>query len=270
MIRTRPDVLLSGLAIGESARWHEGRLWFCHWNVGDVVALDPGTGRTEVVATSPCPIPFTVDWLPDGRMLLVAHDRVLRQEPDGTLVPHADLGGIRRGWNEIVVDAGGRAYVNGSDFDLLGGGEYVTGVIALVEPDGTARQVADGIDFGNGMVLVDGGRTLVVAESFGKRLTAFDVAADGSLGGRRVWAELTDGPDGLSACPDGSIWAASMGRCVRVREGGEIVDEVQVERFAFDCALAGDTLYVCSADWPGVEGFDPAARTGEILRYRVG
>lgn len=266
---TAPDVLLSGLAIGESARWHDGRLWFCHWNVGDVVALDPADGRTEVVGRSPVPIPFTIDWLPDGTLLLVAGTEVLRQAPDGTFVRHADLSALAAGFNEIVTDAQGRAYVNGSDFDFLGGGEYVTGVVALVEADGTVRRVADDIDFGNGMVLLDGGRTLVVAESFGRRLTAFDVGPDGSLGGRRVWAAMTDGPDGLSVGPDGTVWAASMTRCVRLREGGEILDEVTTERFAFSCALGGDTLYVCAADWPGVEGFDPSTRTGEILAFHL-
>jgi sugar lactone lactonase YvrE len=270
VIRTAPDVLLSGLAIGESARWHDGRLWFCHWIAGDVVVLDPADGSTAVAGRSPVPIPFTIDWLPDGTLLLVAGTQVLRQQPDGSFTTHADLGAICGGFNEIVTDAHGRAYVNGSDFDFLGGGEYVTGTVALVEADGTARRVADGIDFGNGMVITDGGRTLVVAESFGRRLTAFDIAPDGSLTRRRVWAGMSDGPDGLSPGPDGTIWAASMARCVRVREGGEVVDEVALDRFAFSCALRGDTLYVCSADWPGVEGFDPAARTGEILAYGVG
>ena len=177
-----PRVLLSGLVVGESPRWHEGRLWFSNWGAQEIVAVDVD-GRSEVMARVPTTVPFCIDWLPDGRLLVVSgpEARLLRREPDGSLVTHADLGSLARTWNEIVVDGRGHIYVNGSDFDFRGGGEFVPGVIALVTPDGTVRQVADDIAFPNGMVVTPDNETLIVAESFAGRLTAFDIAGDGGL-----------------------------------------------------------------------------------------
>jgi sugar lactone lactonase YvrE len=209
-----PGVLLTGLGIGESPRWHDGTLWLANWGTGEVLSVD-AAGAAHVAAHIPTSIPYSIDWLPDGRMLAVSGQqaRLLRREPDGRLVTHAELGHLADVCNEIVVDGRGNAYVNGS-------------VIALVRPDGTARLVADGLAFGNGMAVTPDNGTLLVAESHGNRLTAFDIASDGTLSGRRVWAELPGGyPDGICLDAEGAVWYADVPnrRCVRVREGGAVL-----------------------------------------------
>jgi sugar lactone lactonase YvrE len=221
-----PHILLIGLAIGESPRWHEDRLWFSNWGTQEIVAVDLA-GNSEVMARVPTTIPFCIDWLPDGRLLVVSgpEAQLLRREVDESLVTHADLSSLARGWNEIVVDGRGNTYVNGSDFDFLGGGAFIPGIIALVSPDGAVRQVADGIEFGNGMAVTPDNATLIVAESFAGRLTAFDIAPDGSLSNRRVWADLDGPPDGICLDAENAIWYADVPnkRCVRVREGGQVL-----------------------------------------------
>jgi sugar lactone lactonase YvrE len=266
-----PHVLLTGLAVGESPRWHDGRLWLSNWGTQEVIAVDPD-GNSVVMARVPTTLPFCIDWLPDGRLLVVSgpEARLLRQEPDGSLVTHADLRGVARGWNEIVVDGRGNAYVNGSDFDFLGGGPFIPGVIAMVAANGAVRQVADGIEFGNGMAVTPDNATLIVAESFASRLSAFDVAPDGSLSNRRVWASLESPPDGICLDADGAVWAASMGRCVRVREGGDVLQSFELDRSCFACMLGGEdgkTLFMLAAEWRGTENFDALlqARTGRVL-----
>ena len=265
--------VMTGLVVGESPRWHNGRLWLANWGAGEVLAVDD-QGRGEVMARVPVTtIPFCIDWLSDGRLLVVSGPdaRVLRREPDGAFVTHADLGGLARGWNEIVVDRRGNAYVNGSDFDFKGGGPFVPGVIALVRPDGRVRPVADGIHFGNGMVVTPDSETLIVTESFQHRLTAFDVAADGSLSNRRVWADLGQGGDGMCLDAEGAIWSPAFfdGRpcCVRVREGGEVLERILLDDFCFACMLGGAdgrTLYILTATWLG------PARMGEMFGSRTG
>src|SRR5215211_2130217 len=176
--------LLTGLVIGESPRWHVDRLWFSHWGMGEIVAVDLD-GRSEVVGQGPPGLGWSIDWLPDGR-LLVTGEGLMRREPDGSMVEHADLGGLGvDGFNEIVVDGRGNVYVNGGcDFDP--GEGKPPGIIALVAADGSVRQVADGIAFPNGMAVTPDNATLIVAESFAGRLTAFDIAGDGTLSNRRV------------------------------------------------------------------------------------
>jgi sugar lactone lactonase YvrE len=175
-----PRVLLDGLAYVESARWHDGRFWFAHWGTGEIVAVDLD-GNHEVVGHGPLSLGWSIDWLPDGR-LLVTGDQLRRREPDGTMVRHADFRGVaKHGWNEIVVDGRGNIYVNGFDFDFLGGGEPKPGIIALVTPDGTTQQVADGIEFPNGMVVTPDNATLVISESWGGRRTPLAIAADRPL-----------------------------------------------------------------------------------------
>jgi len=264
-----PELLLDGLAIGESARWHDGRLWFANWGAGEIIAVDLDA-RTEVMARLPPEtLPISFDWLPDGRLLVVAGTRLLRQEPDGSLVTHADLGGLTAGFNEIVVDALGRAYVNGGDFDFATGGG--SGVVALVGPDGAARQVAEGIGFGNGMAITADGGALIVAESWARRLSAFTITADGALADRRVWADCGDGPpDGICVDVEGAVWYADVPnkRCVRVREGGDVLQTVGLDRGAFSCMLGGPdgrTLFVLTAEWGGFAAMDEAARTGQLL-----
>ncbi len=271
-----PEVrtLLTGLVVGESPRWHEGRLWFANWGAQEIVAADL-QGNSEVIAHSPTVAGYSIDWLPDGRLLVTGQD-LLRREPDGSLVTHADLSGLSRyGWNEIVVDGRGNVYVNSIGF-RFGEEEFRPGIIALVRPDGSARQVADGLAFPNGMVVTPDNRTLIVAESFTGRLTAFDVAADGGLSNRRVWADL-GGPgngDGICMDAEGAVWTPGLpeGRpgCLRVREGGEVLERIDLDQFCFACMLGGEdgkTLFMMVAEWRGIEHMDALfrSRTGQVL-----
>src|SRR6266702_4875536 len=177
-----PQILMSGLVFGEQPRWHEGRLWFSDWGTQEVIAVDLD-GASEVILRGPS-FPCCVDWLPDGRLLVVsARDGLLlRRESDGSLVTYADLTGLSDppAGNELVVDGRGNAYVNGGGFDLMAGEEFAPGIVALATPDGSTRRVADGIAFPNGM-LVTPDSTLIVAETYANKLTAFDIAADGGL-----------------------------------------------------------------------------------------
>jgi sugar lactone lactonase YvrE len=270
-LRSEPRVLLSGLAYVESARWHDDRLWFAHWGTEEIVAVDPD-GGSEVVGHGPPGVGWSIGWLPDGR-LLVTGERLMRREPDGSMVEHADLSALSGDWNELVVDGRGNIYVNGRcDFDP-GEGDP-PGIIALVTPDGSVRQVADAIAFPNGMVVTPDNSTLIVAESFAGRLTAFDIAADGGLSNRRVWAEGI-GPDGISLDAEGAVWAQSAGNaCVRVGEGGQVLETVELDRMPFACMLGGPdgrTLFILAAEWRGIDRLDEAlaARTGQVLTVRA-
>ena len=265
--------LMTGLAFGESPRWHDSRLWFCNWVAGEIVAVDP-SGRSEIIARVPVSLPFSIDWLPDGQLLVVSgpERRLLRKAPGGEFATHADLSGISdQAWNEIVVDGRGNAYVNGAGFDMMAGEPFAPGVIALVTADGGARQVADGVAFPNGMAVTPDNATLIVAESYGRRLTAFDLDLDGGLSGRRVWADLGDGaPDGICLDAEGAVWYADVPnrRCVRVREGGEVLQTVAVDRGCFACMLGGDggrTLFIVAAEWNGPEAMSSDRRTGVLL-----
>jgi sugar lactone lactonase YvrE len=277
----RPRVLLRDLAFVESPRWHDGRLWFAHWGTTEIIAVDLD-GSSEVVAHGPPGLGWSIDWLPDGR-LLVTGPELIRREPDGSMVPHADLRGVaEHGWNEIVVDGRGNIYLNGFAFDFLGGGAPEPGIIALVTADGSARQVADGIDFPNGMVVTPDNSTLIIAESFARRLTAFDIGADGTLSNRRVWADGV-GPDAICIDADGAVWTGaadtraltereedSRGACVRVVEGGEILDRIELDRPCFGCMLGGPArrnLFLLALEWRGVDKVDEllADRTGQVL-----
>lgn len=253
-----PRVLLDGLAFAESARWHAGCFWVADWGAGDVVAVSPAGARETVARVPSAPVCF--DWLPDGRLLVVSggDGRVWRQERDGALVLHADLSGLSpHPWNEIVVDARGAAYVDGIGYDFPDGAP-ATGFVARVAPDGSVRAVAGGLAFPNGLALTPDGATLIVAESHGRCLTAFDVAADGALSGRRVWAALDGYPDGICLDAEGAVWVADVPnqRCVRVREGGEVAQTVALDRGAFSCALGdhGRTLGVAANAWDGAAG----------------
>ena len=267
-----PRTLVSGLAIGESPRWRDGRLWLCNWGAQEVLAVD-AAGATEVMARVPTSIPFSIDWLPDGRLLVVCgrEGLLLRREPDGSLATHADLTSLgRHPWNEIVVDGRGNAYVNHTGFDFPGGA-FAPGTVALVRPDGSARQVADDVWFPNGMAVTPDNATLIVAESYGHRLTAFDIAPDGGLAGRRVWAALEGGvPDGICLDADGAAWYADVPgqRCVRVQEGGAVLQAIELDRGGFACMLGGEdgrTLFILAADWGGPDAMHDMARTGQVL-----
>lgn len=264
-----PRVLMTGIALGESPRWHDGRLWFSDWGAQEVIAVAPD-GASEVIAHVPT-FPFCIDFLPDGRLLIVSgrDGRLLRREPDGSLVTHADLSGLAAPpWNDIVVGGHGNIYVNNIGFDFPGG-TFAPGTVVLVTPDGVTRQVADGMAFPNGMAVTSDNATLLVGESYGERLTAFDIAEDGSLSNRRVWAETPgDHPDGICIDAEGAVWYADVGssHCVRVREGGEVLQTVQVDRGCFACMLGGDdgrTLFMVAAKFP--DAMRGGERTGQVL-----
>jgi sugar lactone lactonase YvrE len=266
-----PQVLLKGLAFPESPRWHDGRLWVSDWGAQELVAVDL-EGRSEVVTALPS-FPSCIDFLPDGRLLMVsAHEgRLLRKELDGSVVTHADLSGLsRQAWNDIVVDGRGNAYVDEIGFDFPGG-EFAPGILAMVTPEGWARQVADELAFPNGVVVTPDNSTLIVAESYGKKLTSFDIGSDGSLSNRRVWADLGEGvPDGICLDEDGAVWYADVPnrRCVRVREGGEVLQTVDLDRGAFACMLGGperETLFVVTNEWGGTENMAGGQRSGQAV-----
>jgi sugar lactone lactonase YvrE len=272
---SEPKVLLSGLGIPESPRWHEGRLWFCNWIDRQVVAagLD---GRREVLPSpSEFPMGYCIDWLPDGR-LLVTGDKVRRREPDGTMVVHAEQRA-----NEIVVAGRGNAYVNGADFNFPAGEAPRPGYIKLITPDGQVRQVADDIQFPNGMVITPDNRTLIISESFAGRLTAFDIEADGGLSNRRVFADGL-GPDGICLDADGAVWVGTIDfSIVRVRAGGEVLQRVELgeNRAPFALMLGGAdrrTLFIMTVEWRPADGhvnnlarLNTGPRTGEILALPV-
>jgi len=265
--------LLDGLVFGEQPRWHEDRLWFSDWGRKEVMAVDLN-GEREVMLRGSS-FPLCVDWLPDGRLLFVSAGEGLlrRREPDGSLVVHGDL---RRAsdppaGNELVVDGRGNAYVNGGGFNLAAGEPFAPGVITLVTPDGSVLRVADGLAFPNGMLVTADNSTLIVAESYAKRLTAFDIADDGDLVNRRMWADLGDGvPDGICLDVDGAVWYADVPnkRCVRVREGGEALATIELDRGCFACALGGPnrrTLFVTATEWNGPETMFKGAPTGQVV-----
>jgi len=261
---------LTGLGVGESPRWHEGRLWFSNWGVQEIVAVDLD-GNREVIAPGPKVAGYCLDWLPDGRLLVTGDQELLRLEPDGTLVRHTDLAGLPMGPNEIVVDGRGNIYVNLVGF-WFGREAFRPGAIALITPDGRVRLVAEDIHFPNGMVITPDDSTLIVAESWARRLTAFDIDADGSLHHRRVWANITG--DGICLDAEGAVWTQTNDdgkpACVRVREGGEVLDPVDLDRPCFAATLGGHdgrTLFMMVAIFPGIDRLDElfATRTGQVL-----
>ena len=233
-----------------------------------MVAVDLD-GRREVMLGVDA-LPFSIDWLADGR-LLVAGPGLLRREPDGSLVAHAELGELSEGWNEIVVDGRDRAYVNAAGFNLMAGEPPAPGIVAAVDPDGIARRVAGDVAFPNGMAVTADDSTLIVAESYANRLTAFEIAADGNLTDRRVWAALGDGvPDGICIDADGAVWYADVPnkRCVRVAEGGEVLQAIELDRGCFACLLGGPdgrTLFIMAQEWNGPDGMAAGPRTGRVM-----
>ena len=249
-----PRPILDDVAFGEGPRWRDGRLYFSDMHSQRVFTVDLD-GKREEVCFVPAD-PSGLGWLPDGRMLVVSMQdrRLLRLEPDGELTEVADLSSLASfHCNDMVVDARGRAYVGNFGWDLHGGGAPTNAELILVTPDGEARVVADDLEFPNGTVITDDGRTLIVGETMGRRLTVFDVADDGSLTNRRVWAQMEKVlPDGIALDAEGGIWVASpiSHGCFRVLEGGEITHKVEVEKQAFACMLGGPErkhLLVCTA-----------------------
>ena len=248
--------LLTGRGLLESPRWHGERLYISDWSAGEVVAVDIA-GHGEVIARV-ASLPLCAAWLPDGDLVIVSSSegRLLRCEPDGSLVSYADLG--RPGWNDIVVDGRGNAYVNRAGFDPMSGEEFQPGFVHLVTPDGSVREVADDVAFPNGMAVSADNSTLIVADSYRHSLVAFDIGADGGLSGRRTWADLGEGtPDGICLDAQGAVWYADVPnkRCVRVAEGGTVLRTVGLDRGGFACALGGPeltTLFIVGAQWRGM------------------
>jgi len=268
-----PAVLVEDVVLGESPRWYDGRLWFCDWGRREVVGVDLD-GRRDVLAGTP-EHPWTIVWLPDGRMLCTAAGttELICRQPDGSCYALADLATVSSvGWNELVVDGRGNAYANSVGFDLMAGEAPRPGVVALITPDGDVRQVADDVQFPNGMAVTPDGSRLIVAESYGRRLTAFTIADDGGLSDRRVWADLGNGtPDGICLDAEGAVWYADVPnrRCVRVVEGGAVRQVVDVDRGCFACMLGGPdgtTLFIVAATWDGPEAMFQGTPTGRVLR----
>ncbi|MBS0521808.1 MAG: SMP-30/gluconolactonase/LRE family protein [Proteobacteria bacterium] len=268
------EPFLSGLCFGEAPRWHDGRLWFSDFYVHQVRAVDEA-GKAETIVEVPGR-PSGLGWRPDGTMLVVSMtDRRLMRFSAGTLAVEADLGSLATGpCNDMVVDAEGRAYVGNFGYDRHAGEAQRTTCLARVDPDGSVHKAADGLLFPNGTVITPDGRTMIVAETFAHRLTAFDVAPDGTLSNRRLWAGI-DGcyPDGICLDAEGAIWVSDPfgHRVLRVREGGAITHSVDLApRGAYACMLGGRdrrTLYVITNSGSGPAMTDK--RDGRIETMRV-
>ena len=264
MVQGTPRLLIEGVVFGEGPRWHDGRLWFSDMHAYHVDTVDMD-GRRETIVTVP-EKPSGLGWLPDGRLLVVSmNDRRLLRLENGTLVEHADLSALAPATcNDMVVDGQGRAYVGNFGFDMFAGAEARTATLVRVDPDGTATIAADDLAFPNGTVITPDGRTLIVGESRGRRLTAFEIAADGSLSNRRVWADIGQVPDGCAMDAEGCVWVAvprDPGKFIRVAEGGAILDEVDAGGLmGIACALGGPdgrTLFLLES-----RTTDPAKITG--------
>jgi sugar lactone lactonase YvrE len=266
--------LLTGRGLVESPRWHADRLYFSDWSAGEVLAVDLA-GHSEVIARVES-LPLCTAWLPDGRLLIVSSPdgRLLRREPDGELVTHAELG--RPGWNDIVVDGRGNAYVNRIGFDMMTGEAFQPGSVTLVTADGSVRQVADDIAFPNGMAVTPDNSALIVADSYRHSLVAFEIGGDGGLSNRRVWADLGEGtPDGICLDTQIAVWYADVPnqRCVRVAEGGTVLQTVELDRGCFACVLGGPdrtTLFIVAAQWRGMSDAAPVPPgSGQVLATEV-
>jgi sugar lactone lactonase YvrE len=263
------STIVTGMSYLEGPRWHDQRIWFSDFYTCRVysAAEDGSDLRTEAEVPGQ---PSGLGWLPDGRLLIVSmrDGRLLRRETDGTLVCHADVSGHISGLlNDMVVDAQGRVFVGEFGFDLMSGADLTPAGLLRVDPDGTVTQVAEDLWFPNGSVITEDG-TLLVDETFGNRVTAFDIAADGTLANRRTWAKFGElpsdrelgkllgqvvvAPDGCCLDADGAMWIADglNGRVIRVRQGGEIAAEIQPGTGVFACMLGGAdgrTLFICTA-----------------------
>jgi len=280
---TKPQVLVDGRIFVESARWHQDRFWFSDWGTQEILSID-SHGRCEVVVRlgqssitgDMPPGPLCFDFLPDGRMVIVCGRRghLLVRETNGMLSTYSDLSPLSRfPWNDIAVDGRGNAYVGNTGFEFPGG-EYAPGITALVTPDGGAREVVAGMAFPNGMAVTPDHSTLIVAESYGQKLSAFTIADDGGLQDGRIWAALDGYPDGICLDAENAVWYADVPnkRCVRVREAGEVLATVKLDRGCFSCALGGDhgnKLFAVTAEWHGARKMFDGPRTGQVVALEV-
>lgn len=281
---TRAELLAEGLSFGEGPRWHDGELWLSDFYQHAIKSLAMD-GRITIRFEVPTQ-PSGLGWLPDGRLLAVSmlDRKVLRQE-GSRLVEHADLSGLATfHCNDMVVDASGRAYVGNFGFDLEGEierrgtasvfADHAKATLACVDPDGSVHVAAEGLDFPNGSVITPDGRTLIVAETFGAKLTAFDIAANGTLSNRRTWAETPGrSPDGICLDADGCVWISNprAPEAVRFREGGEVVGVVETDQPTYAVMLGGPdgrTLFCLTA---ATSNAAEAAKTptGNVLVAKV-
>jgi sugar lactone lactonase YvrE len=249
-----PKVLLDGLIFPEGPRWHDGALYFSDMHGSVVWRLTP-EGKASKVQEFPGHV-SGLGWLPDGAMLVVSMDdrRLLRLTPHGPEIASDLSSFVANPINDMVVDRKGRAYIGGFGFNLFTGEEPRTTVLLCVEPGGGVRTAADNLQFPNGMVITPDGKTLIVAETLGARLTAFDIQPDGALTNRRVFAAIEGlTPDGICLDAEGAVWVAWPGsnKIVRVRDGGEIADTISLPgRHSYACMLGGADrrdLYICTA-----------------------
>ncbi len=249
-------LLTRGLVFGEGPRWRDGKLYVSDMHAGRVVAVGMDGGVEEIVSVPNRP--SGLGWLPDGRMLIVSmEDSQLVTVEGGGLKSYCDLAPHCTSTpNDMVVDEKGRAYVGNFGFDLTSGEDPKSAELVLVE-NGEARQVADDLNFPNGTVITPDGRMMIIAESFGSLLTAFDIDPnDGSLSNRRVWASTGERtPDGICLDAEGAIWISSFmtGEYVRLLEGGEVTHSVKTEggHPAVACMLGGPdgkTLFMLTSD----------------------
>jgi sugar lactone lactonase YvrE len=272
--------VVTDIRFPEGNRWHGGRLWYSDMHTGEVFSIDPRSDAGPRLEATVDGQSSGLGWLADGRLVISAMESrtVVAVQEDGTATVFADLSGTESSLlNDLVVDdATGRTYIGAFGYDLYGGAELQPGPLYVIEPDGSFRLAADGLVFPNSASVLPGTRTLVVSETWGGRLTAFDIGDDGALTGRRVWAALPEGvtPDGSTVDAEGAIWVCSVdtGEFLRVVEGGEVTDRIDTPgRCAIDCALGGEdgrTLYLATAD-----SYDPATtartRDGRISAVRV-
>jgi sugar lactone lactonase YvrE len=252
-------IVVTGRGLVESPRWHNGQFWFADWTAGEILSVGDG-GACQVRARMPAP-PLCFDFAADGDLLIVssAAGELIKQKPDGTGSVFAKLGAGM--WNEIVVDGRGNAYVNGP-------------ALLLVTPEGRVSLEAENFAFPNGMGILPDNGTLMVAESHAKQLTAFDISADGHLSRRRAWASLEGPPDGVCVDAEGAVWYADVPHsyCRRVKDGGEVLDQVSLDRGAFSCALGGpsrQTLMITAAKWFGMDRMVDMVGTGQLLTASV-